>query len=53
MPVETAPDLGPDGICWVKMPTGCNKALGQAQAVGYEFILGREEELIWLAETLP
>jgi len=36
-PIETAPDLGPDGVCWVKMPTGCDRGLNQADAAGYEF----------------
>jgi len=25
--LETTPDLGPDGVCWVKMPTGCERPL--------------------------
>jgi len=52
-PIETAPDLGPDGVCWVKMPTGCELGLAQADAVGYEFVPGADFELNWLAETLP
>lgn len=52
-PIETAPDKGPDGVCWIKMPTGCDRALAQAAAVGYEYELGAREELDWLAETVP